>query len=242
MLPPAYPTDHTGMSQKVHAASTVAMTLRNEEPYAALSIDSEKPSNRRERKYAKRKREILRATAMVLAEQGYHGTSLDMIAERLDMAKASLYYYFASKDVVIHECLATCATYVANRLRKVAEEPNNPREKLQKLILEQLTITTIDFPEISRLFLYPLDWNPDFAAEVRASQNEHNQIFRGVIDEGLRKGEFSVADVTVATVCLHGAMNQVPRWLSGRRRLRPLREDLDLLAATIMRLFVVPSA
>lgn len=38
----------------------------------------------------------------LFAEQGYEGTSLREIAERLDVTKAALYYHFKSKEDIVH--------------------------------------------------------------------------------------------------------------------------------------------
>jgi AcrR family transcriptional regulator len=42
--------------------------------------------------------EILAVASELFVEQGYEGTSLREIAERLDITKAALYYHFPSKD------------------------------------------------------------------------------------------------------------------------------------------------
>lgn len=192
-------------------------------------------ASRRDRKRARRVSEIMRTTALVLSERGYHGTSLDEVAERLDMAKASLYHYFKSKDEVIYECMAICARYVSNRLRTIAHEPDPPAERLRRLILEQLRITTIEHPETARLFLYPLDWEPAFKARVRRWQEEHDEIFAGVIEEGIARGELSVTDSVAARMCLHGALNQAPRWV----RKRTAEAALPQIADCVMHMFLV---
>ena len=209
-----------------------------EDPYAeGVDRHVDTTTSRRQRRYARRRSEILKAAAAVVADSGYHGTSLDLVAERLDMAKATLYYYFPSKDEVILACLATCAQFVTRRLDKIANAEGTASEKLRLLIMEQLTITTRDYPEMSRLFLYPLDWAPELAARVREMQDEHSQRFRAVIEEGRGSGEFVVENLSIALVCMHGAMNQVPRWLSHRQRGVPKHEELERVADTIMRIF-----
>ena len=43
----------------------------------------------------------------LFADQGYDGTSLRQIAERLDITKAALYYHFKSKDEIVASVLQT---------------------------------------------------------------------------------------------------------------------------------------
>src|SRR5258708_27712534 len=44
---------------------------------------------------------ILKAAIAVMAEHGYHGTSVRDIAERAELSPAALYYHFASKQAVL---------------------------------------------------------------------------------------------------------------------------------------------
>ncbi len=47
---------------------------------------------------AETRRKVLDAAAAVFAERGYHGASLDDIADRAGLSKGSVYYNFASKQ------------------------------------------------------------------------------------------------------------------------------------------------
>jgi AcrR family transcriptional regulator len=60
-------------------------------------------------------RSRIKAVALDLfLEQGYEGTSLREIAERLGVTKAALYYHFKSKDEIVN-------SFIADRLDRVAE-------------------------------------------------------------------------------------------------------------------------
>ncbi len=82
----------------------------------------------------------------MVAEQGYDGASLELIAERLDIAKATLYSHFASKDAVVDVCLATCAQFVSARLRAIAGGKGSVHDRLRRLILEQLSVAGVADP------------------------------------------------------------------------------------------------
>src|SRR5262245_65195171 len=55
-------------------------------------------SDRVARKRGRRIQEILTAAADLFGERGYDAVSIEDVADRLDVTKGSLYYYFASKD------------------------------------------------------------------------------------------------------------------------------------------------
>lgn len=54
-------------------------------------------ANRRQRERQRRREAILEAATVVFAEHGVDGASMEAIAERCDLSKALLYYYFPDK-------------------------------------------------------------------------------------------------------------------------------------------------
>jgi AcrR family transcriptional regulator len=194
-------------------------------------------ARRRDRKVA----DILTAAADVLSERGFHGMSLDEIAERLDLTKASLYHYFPSKEELISACLEALATTANARLRETSSAVSGTAaERLSMLIRAQLDIVVREYPQMARLFLQPLDWPELYRRRSRTLRVEHDEIFRSVVREGIRTGEFDVEE-EVAMHNLYGAMNNVPLWFRGRRK-----KDVDEMAAKVadnlLRLFLKPAS
>ena len=58
----------------------------------------------------------MRVAIEMLATSGYQGMSLEGVAERTDIAKATLYHYFSSKDELVAEALETLTVAVLDRL------------------------------------------------------------------------------------------------------------------------------
>jgi AcrR family transcriptional regulator len=169
--------------------------------------------SRIERKRLRRVNEILRVAADVVAERGYQNASLDEVAERLDLAKASLYYYFDSKQELVAACLDTAAAEVERRLEQIVEEGGTPTETLRRLIIEQQIFTTQDRPELSRLFLRHLEWPPPLLERIHDWLVRHDRIWKDVIEAGIKSGEFSpTVDPTIVRHCIHGALDFVPFW------------------------------
>jgi AcrR family transcriptional regulator len=62
---------------------------------------------------------ILAVANELFIEQGYEGTSLREIADRLDITKAALYYHFRSKDEILETLLAPFDTLLDQLLRRL---------------------------------------------------------------------------------------------------------------------------
>jgi AcrR family transcriptional regulator len=206
----------------------------------ALTDDEPPPLGRVARKRQRRIKEILRVAAEVLAEKGYYNTGLEEIADRLDLAKASLYHYFDSKEALLTACLATVAEEAITRLGAIAGGPGTAAERLRRLIIEQLQIITVEYPELARLFLAHLEWPASVREQIADWHGRHDAIFRAVITEGVEAGELADIDVSLVRHNLTGALNFVPFWFKPGGRFSD-REAFDAVADSVLLMFGVGS-
>jgi AcrR family transcriptional regulator len=83
----------------------------------------------RSRRPAPRERLLAAADELFYAE-GVHTVGIDRVLERADVARASLYGTFGSKDELIRAYLERRMTIMQARLRTAAEAHDDPRERL----------------------------------------------------------------------------------------------------------------
>jgi AcrR family transcriptional regulator len=206
-----------------------------------MATNATEPSalSRIERKRLRRVNEILRVAADVVAERGYQNASLDEVAERLDLAKASIYYYFDSKQSLVAACLDTAAAEVERRLAAIVAEGGTPTETLRRLIVEQQIFTTQDRPELSRLFLRHLEWPPPLLDHIHEWLVRHDRIWKDVIEAGIKTGEFSPAvDPSIVRHCIHGALDFVPFWFHADGKFPP-EQVFEDVADTVLQMLGV---
>src|SRR4029453_2010096 len=111
-------------------------------------------SGRVQRKRGRRIQEILTTAAELFGERGYDGVSLEDVADRLDVTKGSLYYYFASKDELVTAAIETLGNEWTARLERLpAVQDGPPAQRLRALIREHVTIAVREYPAALRLFL-----------------------------------------------------------------------------------------
>lgn len=192
--------------------------------------------SRADRRRAKRIDDILRTATGLLAERGYAATSLDEIAELLDLSKASLYHYFPSKQDLILACLDRVGGETNRRLREVAASALSPRDRLRAAVRAQVLVLTRDQPAGAALYLRDVGLPQAAQARLRTFVEQHDRLFRAIIDEGVRAGELHVADPAVARLLMHGAINFIPSWYQQSRRMSPERLA-DVVAGALLQLF-----
>ena len=117
-------------------------------------------SSRVERRRDRRKAEIVKTATRILTESGYQGMSLEDVAEQTDIAKATLYHYFSSKDALVAAALEPLTQEVLQRLaaREEALGEVGAREHLAAVIDEQIRILTETAPEVAAVFSWPRGW------------------------------------------------------------------------------------
>jgi AcrR family transcriptional regulator len=192
--------------------------------------------SRVQRKRGRRIQEILAVAAELFGERGFDAVSLDDVAERLDVTKGSLYYYFASKEELVSAAIATLGTAWMQRLHDLpAAAEGTPAQRLRALVREQITVAVRDHPAALRLFLVPADWPPAQRAAIKELRRRHDRLFRDVVEEGVAAGAFVVVDVDTTLHCLHAAMTQAPIWYGGLTG-EPFDRAVDRLVATLMML------
>jgi AcrR family transcriptional regulator len=81
---------------------------------------------------------ILDAALDVFSEYGFEGSSLQQIADRLDLTKAALYYHFRSKDELLEALVEPAITGVEEILAACAGERDTParRKEFMKQYLD----------------------------------------------------------------------------------------------------------
>lgn len=72
---------------------------------------------------------ILEVALDLFSEQGYEGTTLQQIADRLGFTKAAVYYHYRSKDDILHALVAPVTTELDELLDAHEQFPNTPANR-----------------------------------------------------------------------------------------------------------------
>ncbi|GGI39455.1 TetR/AcrR family transcriptional regulator [Mammaliicoccus stepanovicii] len=81
---------------------------------------------------------LIQISMQAFSEKGYHGTSLNNIAESLSIKKASLYNYINSKDELYELCLKQCIKEGMDIIENINPYSSNMREEFLRFFHEYL--------------------------------------------------------------------------------------------------------
>lgn len=180
--------------------------------------------------------DVIRAAARVFRERGFHGTSMQQIADAVGLQKGSLYHHITSKEELLHDVMMTGLTQLSERLEAVATSSLPPDEKLRQLIethiyyaAESLDIATVVLFEHRAMMGFPA-----LREEYVARRDLFESQFRTAIQEGVDSGDFCPVDVPIVAQTLLGAHNWLVMWYRPDGRLSP-QEIATVIADTFLR-------
>ncbi len=190
--------------------------------------------------YQARREEIIAAAGRVFREKGYRATSFKDIAEAIGKDRASLYYYFESKQDLFRIATGTAVARNVKAAERVARGPGTPAEKITNVVANLLeSYTKTDYPYMF-IFLQEdvnqIAEHPDgaWAREVNALTRRYERAITSIIQEGMDRGDFVVAGPPhVLTKAIIGMANWTHRWFRSTGKLTP-EEIAHIFAQTFL--------
>jgi len=155
---------------------------------------------------------ILRTAAQLFAENGYEASSLDMLADRMGMHKATLYHYIEGKEWILLQCLLRSFGDVDEVMQRIQDKSVPVMERLRYFLVHLALAQNNDFGRCFALVgSQALDKIP--GGEVRKYQKRLDQAVRDLVLEGIDSGSIRPCDPALVSAMMFGALNWVPRWL-----------------------------
>lgn len=189
------------------------------------------PADKRAQQREIKRNAVLQTAAQLFNERGFHATSLDDIAERLNVSKPTLYYYIESKDQILLECVRIALDLMHAGIGEVRAAGGSAIDQLQACMRIYADIVMQDFGMcVIRIGEDPLP--APLKKELRHLKAGIDQQFRDLIDAGIAEGSLAPCDPKMAAFMLAGALSWVGRWYRADGDLTPeqiTQQGIDLL-------------
>ena len=190
-------------------------------------------------KEKEKEQQILKAARQIFARYGFSKTTMEDIADGVEMGKASLYYYFPTKESLFKAAMAEEKDEFVRQVEKILEKQTSAVAKLHTYVEERLkffqelvnlgTLSVHSFLEKKSIFRNLFDEFGD--QELR--------IIKTIINEGKSSGEFKrdlgeyVPEILIHV--LHGLRLRLIRSIAGATTMdnKTYRELLNEMLLTI---------
>lgn len=177
--------------------------------------------------------DILEAAALVFRQKGFHGASMADIAEAVNLQKASLYHHVASKQELLVELLDRALFLLTEGMRQVMAQNVSPEEKLRLAMRSYLQVMTSNLDVTAVLLMEHRSLTPDLHARHIPLRDNLEQMWRDLMQEGVKAGAFACADIPMTVRGLLGVLNWAITWYRTDGSRSP--EDIaDLFASMFL--------
>ncbi|GHH92253.1 TetR/AcrR family transcriptional regulator [Streptomyces capillispiralis] len=159
-------------------------------------------------------RRLLLAAVEAFAERGYHATTTRDIASRAGMSPAALYIHYKTKEELLHRISRIGHEKALDILRTASRAEGGPAERLADAV-SSFVRWHAGGRTTARVVQYELDsLGPEARAEIVGLRRQVNAEVRGIIEDGVRSGDFDVADVQGTTLAVLSLCIDVARWFN----------------------------
>jgi AcrR family transcriptional regulator len=169
-----------------------------------------------------RRAEMVGAAARLFSERGYHGTSMQHLAEALGLQRGSLYAHIGSKEELLFDVVQEGARRFLERGEQAARMEAMASVRLRRLLVGHIE-TAIEHLDSATVFLN--EWrylSPELRDIVQQERDRYEQLVRTIIDDGIAAGEFrGDANVKFAARLVLSAGNWTYAWFRPGGELGP---------------------
>lgn len=157
---------------------------------------------------------ILRTSARIFAEKGYHSTTMRDISRETKVSLAGLYYYCKSKEELLFLIQDNCFGRVLERLEERLRETNDAVEKLRLVIENHLSFFAANMAEMKVLSHEADSLAGEMHERVSGKKQQYTRLVRRILSDAQAQLESNrqKVDLTVATYALFGMMNWIYNW------------------------------
>ena len=169
-----------------------------------------------------RRAELVRAAAALFSERGYHGTSMQHLAEALGLQRGSLYAHIGSKEELLLDVVEEGATRFLERAEDALRVDAVASVRLRRLLVGHIE-TAIEHIDSATVFLNEWRYLSDGPrAAIQEKRDRYEAMVREVIEDGIDAGEFrDDADVRFAARLVLSAGNWTYAWYRPGGELGP---------------------
>lgn len=163
---------------------------------------------------------VLRTAAQLFNEKGFHATSLDEVAARLNVTKPTLYRYVRSKDDILFECVRHGLQTMQQAVSDCVAAGGSALDQLQAGMRAYAHVVMQDFGRcVIRIGEDPLP--AAGRAELRHLKRGVDHEFRRLLQACVDEGSIRPVDPKLAAFTLAGALSWVGRWYRPGDALAP---------------------
>ena len=171
------------------------------------------------RHYDEKLQQILKTSARIFAEKGFHHTSVRDIARATKMSLSGLYYYFTTKEELLYLIQERCFLTLLQRWEQAADPQADARARIRAFAENHLSFFLHNMPEMKVMAHEDESLTGGFQDKILVLKRRYVKVIMDLIGELPGQNSDKAVDLRVATFALFGMMNWIYTWYQPKRDL-----------------------
>ncbi len=162
---------------------------------------------------------IVKAAADVIYRKGYDATSINDIADAVNLTKAGLYYYTKGKQDLLYMITRWAMDMVEEHIVRPAQEIDDPEIRLRDMVRNHLRTIMQGSGAVTILTVEADKLAPEHRADIKARNREYVNLVCQTLDEVRETGQLRPIDTMIAALNMFGTILGIARWYQPEGRL-----------------------
>lgn len=176
-----------------------------------------------------KKLNILNVAQGLFARFGLSKTTIDDIAKKAHMGKASIYYYFANKEAIFKEVVEKEGKILKEKLLDAVNAQPTPQKKIRSYIITRMTAIK-DLSNYYSALREEYLKHFSFIEKARQSYDAFEiTMVSTILSEGQKNGLFDIQDITLTAETIVAAMKGLEYQWSMEGSKEEIAEKVDAL-------------
>jgi TetR/AcrR family transcriptional regulator, cholesterol catabolism regulator len=206
--------------------SSKTLRLTPQKPFAKISSSMTNRLEPATRHYDEKLQQILKTSAKIFAEKGFHKTSVRDISRATRMSLAGLYYYFTTKEELLYLIQERCFLTLLQRWEQAATARTDVRTRIRGFAENHLSFFLHNMHEMKVMAHEDESLTGEFNDKILVLKRRYVKVIMDLIEELQEQEDGKGIDLRVATFSLFGMMNWIYTWYQPKRDL-PLRQLME---------------
>ncbi len=170
--------------------------------------------------YDEKLQQILKASAKIFAEKGFHRTSIREIARTTNMSLAGLYYYFRTKEELLYLIQERCFLTLLHRWEKVMKPGSDVRYRIRTFAENHLSFFFHTMHEMKVMAREDESLTGHYQEKILVLKRRYVNVLMELVRELQVKKGGDKLNPRGATFALFGMMNWIYTWYRPKRDLQ----------------------
>lgn len=181
-------------------------------------------------------RAVIDTAINLFYENGYAGTSIDMIAAHLGVTKPFIYYRFSSKSDLLTEVFAQAEEHVVSETVDILKSRMSPAQKYQLIVRNFAKVACEHWKLMAVFFTEERHLPEEKLAHHKQFLGEWERNVSSLLERGKKSGDFQFGDTKVTVNALVGMVIWLYTWIEDvpeGQREKVVDELTDLALALV---------